>query len=314
MYVSICVSTWNRDALLDQTLTRMRKLKVPPDVDWELIVVNNNCTDDTDQIIASHAAYLPLRRLFEAQPGLSNARNCAIDAARGDFILWTDDDVLADSDWLTGYCRAVAQWPSTSFFGGPILPWFEAAPPKWLNEVWNVVSNAYATRDFGSESIELSQFLVPFGANFGIRTEVQRRYRYDPRLGRRRGNVMGGEETTVIRAMLADGLKGRWVPDARVHHFIPRVRQTTAYLRRFSFAQGVYTARMVMDRPSVPMLFGKPRWLWRLAVEDEIRYRFRRILCSPPTWIQDLIRSSEHWGQLLGYTQGESEATGTDEV
>ena len=51
----------------------MHKLNVPGGVDWELLVVNNNCTDDTDGVIERHAAALPVRPLHEPEPGQSSA-------------------------------------------------------------------------------------------------------------------------------------------------------------------------------------------------------------------------------------------------
>ena len=100
----------------------MCNLTVPVGVKWELLVVNNRCTDDTDSVIARHQMRLPLRRLFEPEPGLSNARNCAVAAAQGDLMLWTDDDVLIDRDWLEAYVAAASKWPDAGYFGGRIEP------------------------------------------------------------------------------------------------------------------------------------------------------------------------------------------------
>ncbi len=313
MLITVAVCTWNRSRLLDQTLTRMRDLRIPDGVDWELLVVNNNCTDNTDEVIASHAEHLPVRRLFEPTPGQTNARNCATTAAKGELIVWTDDDVLVDADWLSGYSQALDQWPSVSFFGGPILPWFEATPPKWLDEVWGEVADAYATRDLGNEPIEFTDRIVPFGANFAVRTEVQRQYPYDPNLGLKPNGCLRGDETTVIRQMLADGLKGRWIPGANVRHFIPKERQTIGYVRRTFFGFGQFMAR-ALDSPNVPMLFGRPRWLWKRAVEDEMKYRFRRLFCKPQIWVKDLVRSSLQWGQLRAYDCAEPEETTSGDV
>jgi len=77
-YITVAICTWNRARLLDQTLNHMRNLQIPPDVDWELLVVNNNCTDQTDTVIERYEGDLPIRRLFEARPGLSHARNRAL--------------------------------------------------------------------------------------------------------------------------------------------------------------------------------------------------------------------------------------------
>ena len=75
MKITVAICTWNRAALLDQTLCEMHKLEIPAGVEWELLVVNNNCTDGTDAVVAEHAKGLPILRLFEARPGLSNAGN-----------------------------------------------------------------------------------------------------------------------------------------------------------------------------------------------------------------------------------------------
>src|SRR5262245_31774006 len=111
MKVSVAICTWNRAALLDQTLAEMSNLRIPSGVDWELLVVNNNCTDATDEIIARHADRIPVRRLFESRQGHSHARNCAIEASSGELILWTDDDVLVDSNWLAAYVAAAESHP-----------------------------------------------------------------------------------------------------------------------------------------------------------------------------------------------------------
>ena len=73
MRVSVAICTWNRAKLLDQTLSRMHQLLIPRGVTWELIVVNNNCTDETDEVLAEHARRLPLRRMYEQTPGKSHA-------------------------------------------------------------------------------------------------------------------------------------------------------------------------------------------------------------------------------------------------
>ncbi|MBV9958686.1 MAG: glycosyltransferase family 2 protein, partial [Acidobacteria bacterium] len=231
MNITVAICTWNRCALLEQTLERVAALRIPHGVEWELLVINNNSTDATPATLAAFASRLPLRAVFEAEPGLSHARNRAVHEAAGDYILWTDDDVLVDAEWLAAYSEAFTEWPDASVFGGNIEPWFEGTPPEWLPRVWQRVASAYASRDLGEESVALSTSVMPFGANFAVRTAEQRQCLYDPRLGVRPGSIMGGEETTVIRRLLADGHTGRWVPRARVRHYIPQARQTIKYLR-----------------------------------------------------------------------------------
>lgn len=67
MQVRIIICTWNRAETLDRALAQLRELTIPSFVDWEVVVVNNNCTDGTDRVIEQHRQSLPLRRIFEPQ-------------------------------------------------------------------------------------------------------------------------------------------------------------------------------------------------------------------------------------------------------
>jgi glucosyl-dolichyl phosphate glucuronosyltransferase len=142
--VTVAICTWNRDHLLRQTLEEMTRLAVPAGLVWELLVVNNNCTDDTDGVIAAFAKRLPIRRLFESQPGLSHARNRAIAEAAGDYVVWTDDDVLVSPEWLAAYARAFARRPDAAVFGGPVAPWFPTTPPPRAG--WSARGRGWRTR------------------------------------------------------------------------------------------------------------------------------------------------------------------------
>ena len=102
--------------------------------------------------------------------------------------------------------------------------------------------------------------------------------------------------------MLAEGLTGRWVPDARVRHFIPAQRQTVRYLRQFFGGQGEFSARGIPPMGG-PHWFGKPRCLWRKAIEREFQYRLHRTFSPPEVWIQRLIESGIAWGEVKGYVQ-----------
>jgi glycosyltransferase involved in cell wall biosynthesis len=299
MHLTVAICTWNRASLLDQTLTEMQKLRIPEGLSWELLVVNNRCTDNTDAVLERHSGALPLRRLFEPKQGHSNARNCAVSNASGDVLVWTDDDVLVDPEWLAEYALAISANPDVSIFGGPISPWFEGNAPDWLLRVWPRVANAYAIRDLGEQPVEFNDATLPFGANFAIRLAAQREYPFDPTTGRNGKGMLGADETTVIRAMLRDGHRGLWAPKARVRHYIPSDRQTIHYLRRFFDGQGQILARE-QTWGEAPKLFGKPRWLVKAAMVAEMRYRMKRMCCRPEAWIEDLIVASRLSGQLQG--------------
>lgn len=297
--LTVAICTWNRSALLEQTLERMTQLVVPAGCQWELLVVNNNSTDTTESVIARFKSRLPIRGLFEPQPGLSNARNRAVSEAVGDYLLFTDDDVLVNPDWLVAYDAAFRAHPDAAQFGGPVDPWFEGTPPEWLTRAFPLVAAAYAAVDHGPAPIALDDDHLVFGANIAAHTSALRRYRFDPRLGRTGNNMLSGEETALFSMMRRDGLTGRWVPQARVRHFVPRDRQTLEYLRRWHVGVGWYQGMAPAD-PRERSLFGVPLWVWRQLCEYVPRYCIDRVAGRPTKWVQDVGYVASAWGYLRG--------------
>ena len=290
MFATIAICTLNRAESLRRTLDSLLAMRVPNDLRWEIIVVNNGSTDHTDEVVASYAPRLPIRREFEPQRGISNARNRAVDAAKGQYIVWTDDDTIVDPDWLAAYTEAFRHWPESAVFGGPIIPRYESPVVEWLPTCEHLLSYVYGMRDFGNAPIRISRRdgPYPFGANFAVRATEQRRFRFDPDLGSAPGRRRLGEETAVIASILATGASGYWIPDARVEHCIGRQNQTTAHVARYFAADGETVALFHRDRETGPLLFGIPRWMWRRVAEYWIRYRVHRLISPAPVWMAHL--------------------------
>lgn len=258
----MAICTWNRARFLADTLSVLSEVEAPPELRWELIVVDNASTDRTPEAIMEWAGRLPIRMVREARQGLSHARNAALAAARGRYIIWTDDDVHVARNWLVAYADAFRRHPEAGFFGGPVRPMFEGSPPPWLARGFESISGAYAVRDFGSAEIPLDGDHLPFGANMAFRLDLARRHPYDPTLGRRGPTMLHGEESQVMEAVLAEGTAGWWVPEAAVDHLIPRERQTLGYLRRYFRGVGATLSRMHGLPAGRARFLGAPAWLW----------------------------------------------------
>jgi glycosyltransferase involved in cell wall biosynthesis len=295
--VTVAICTRNRCRALERTLRSLAAIAIPPSLSWEVLVVDNGSADGTANVVAGVSNMLPVRTIVEPQIGLSHARNAAITHASGDYILWLDDDVLVDAEWLAAYSDAFRTWPEAAFFGGPIVPLFEGTPPQWMQAALPVIDNAYAARDLGNVPVALTSDTLPFGANFVVRTDEQRRHPFDPELGRRGNALSAGEEWAVLAEMLARGATGRWVPGARIQHVIPPERQSVRYLRRYYLENGMSLAR-TRSTADERMLFGRPRWAWREAVLQELAYRLRRPYASANLWSLHLRRASIAWGLL----------------
>jgi hypothetical protein len=299
--VTIAVCTWNRCDQLRKTLEQMTRLRVPAGVSLEVLVVNNRSSDDTDGVIGSFSGRLPIHRAWEERPGLSNARNRAVAEARGEYILWIDDDIFVEEKWLEAYVEAFHRWPDADIFGGPIEPLFEGDPPAWITAVLDRIGPVYGRQTFGDEPVQLNPDNIsygPYGGNMGMRRSALMKAPFDPDLGVCHGSYSIGEETSVIKRLLSDGCTGWWTPGPRVQHWVPASSQTMEYVRRWMVGCGKGELRLKGDGPGITprRMFG----LARRALWHEIRYRLGRHARPPEVWINDLIQAGKAYGAIRG--------------
>lgn len=240
--ITVVICTRNRALQLASVLDSACKLIVPVGLIWEFIVVDNGSSDNTADVVAKYADRLPIRCVREDKAGLSNARNRGVEEAKGEYICWTDDDVVIDSMWLAAYSSAFKRHPEAAVFGGRVIPLLEKPTPDWFEKAkfdWPLRA-LLAYRDFGKEIIALSfvDWKVPWGANFAIRQLEQKAYLYNPELGVSPMHKRVGEETDVIYRIFKEGANGWWVPESKVTHIIPPKRQTMKYLFDYSYLAG----------------------------------------------------------------------------
>lgn len=274
--LSVAICTWNRAQVLQRTLASMEGLKVPHGVSWELLLVNNNCSDSTDEVCRSFFERLPIRLLHERTPGLSYARNHALATARGSHILWTDDDVLVDPLWLEQHWTALQQTSADLVFGMSKPEWPDGQP-GWYSDRF---AGLFALLDYGPEAFTVTTLDKPFfGLNFGGTLEAHRvlgGFRTEFGV---RGNGGGvGEDTDLFERAIQQGMSVRYVPQAKVRHIIPPERTTKTYHRRRQAATlRVYYQHLHEIFPEAPRIFGIPRFFYGKAASDAAQYLRARV-------------------------------------
>lgn len=281
MFVTVAICTWNRARQLDRTLERFAGVQIPDDVQWELLIIDNNCTDDTAAICAHHAQRLPIRRILETQQGHVHARNRAIDEARGELILWTDDDVLVSENWIAEYVRVARCEPQAMYFGGRVTPWFADDVPTatraMVEQNMALLAPVFSLKDYGIEIRPFAEGEGPFGANMGFRTELLRRFRFDAKFGRVKTGLIGADEVSVVRAIQNSGVAGVWIGSTEIQHYIPPERTTYEHFWRYFEALGRTQVRLE-GVAATATLFGRPRWAVLASWKSRVRSWIGRLL------------------------------------
>jgi len=281
---TVLIATYNRAELLDRTLASIRQLRAAPGRRWDVIVVDNNSSDDTRAVVERQARDfpVPLAYLFETRQGRSSALNAGIAVSRGTVIAMTDDDVLVDAGWLDAACDALLlpADPSIAYAGGPVAPLWQSPPPPWLDRTRGDLWGTIAIQDHGGAPFVYEAMRkVPLGANMAVRRslfEAAGTFRAD--LGRTNSKrVLGQEVPDLLVRARAAGLRGLYLPAMRVEHHIPTSRLTRRYFRRWWFGKGASRATLERDRPvtelgvdlrSTPHLLGVPRYMYGSAWRD----------------------------------------------
>src|SRR5271165_1521921 len=169
--MTVVLPTHNGGDTIGRTLDAFCHLE-QPEGGWLLVVIDNASTDGTKEVVSRYASRLPLLYVQEPRLGKSNALNTGIEHARGDFVVFTDDDVLPDVNWLSEWRRVANQYPEFGIFGGAIEPEFEVPPPSWLGETnWAIV--LYTATARGRPEGEMAHDAMDvFGPNMAVRADV----------------------------------------------------------------------------------------------------------------------------------------------
>lgn len=269
---------------------------------YEIIVVDNGSTDATAAVVKDAQDREPKRKINyirEERLGLHNARHAGVWAAKGDILVFTDDDATFVPGWLRAYAEAFESHPEMAAAGGPIRPSWEGPPPKWLLEF---IGDA---KTFGMFSLmetdgdfRLDPQIVFFGVNMAIRRNVLiEQGGFNPEAF---GDLWLGDGETGLNYKLRDHkmLIG-YLPEALVYHHIPTTRMTVEYLRRRMANQGICNlysefhrnlpkTRSVLKRAAGLIVSHAGCWIRALLLKDRTDIRSLHIQLEAARTLSEL--------------------------
>src|SRR6478672_13557 len=268
--VSIIISTYNRCRILPDAIKSALQ-QTAKDTDYEVLVVDNNSTDGTREVVESFISDHPeLRYIFAGNQGVANARNAGISQARGRILGFMDDDVRASPNWLAEIKLAFDKHPEAGFVGGKILPVWPVPPPAWLtSDHWSPL----AILDYGDSEICLvpENTIGVVSANLAIRREVfQQVGLFSPQFQLVGDGIGALEDHELIVRIWRSGGRGIYLPQAIVTTDVPLERMTKRYHRRWQRGNGHFYALLrepEMER-SAAHLFGVPSHVYKEALLD----------------------------------------------
>ena len=280
MKITAILCTYNRCDSLARALDSLAASILPEDIEWEVLLVDNNSTDRTREVVEMFRSRHPgrFRYFFEPRQGKSFALNSGIREARGNILAFVDDDVTVEPTWLHSLTSPLhdGEWAGA---GGRILPERSFVPPSWLaiEGPMSMIGALCAYSDPGDIPGELKTPLV--GANMAIRREMFDKYGdFRTDLGPRPGNEVRHEDTDLSRRLTSGGERLRYVPSATVYHEIHegRVRKQFFLNWYFDFGRGfVRQAKRSLSAKQMLKLFARATLTalqWLITINPQRRF------------------------------------------
>lgn len=277
MIVNIIICTYNRARTLDRTLESVVKSENMDEVKKEVIVIDNNSTDSTKNIIEKYQKNkLSLKYIFEKKQGKSYALNKALEYITGDIIAFTDDDVVVDKWWVWEMVNAVKRYPEYSCFGGKAVAVYPESVPKWLDitDSMKFLKSAFVDRDDGNLETEygIDTFsITPGGVNMFFRKEaIVKNGLFRTDLGPK-GNVLGfSEDTEYCQRLILKGERFMYIPSAIIYHPVCEERLNKSYLLGWQYKCGKSEVRRNGGYRDARRIFDVPRYLLSKFVQHTV--------------------------------------------
>lgn len=299
--IAVIICSYNRarhivgamDSLYSQTVSRER---------YEVIVVDNNSTDDTgdvcDKYIREHPDY-DIRYFTENRQGSSHARNKGARESSAPLLAFMDDDAVAETDFIERMLVLFEELPQAAGAGGRIIPKYIPEEPVWMSYF---VSSLVGNFDYGPERCEFKNGKYPLESNMALRRrffEALEGFSAD-QPGVVGGIRIGGEGKDLFNRLRELGGRIYYDPGIRVHHIVEVSKLSRKYLAGVAAGVGRGERSRIRAQGSIGLLFKNLEYIYKLGGSVVLAVAYA--LQGNPRKSMPVIRF--RWNALLGLNDG----------
>ncbi len=268
--ITVLIPTFNRAKVLSETLEALIRVD-RTGIDCSIVVIDNNSSDNTAEVVKEYGTQLPLSYLRETRPGKNCALNKALrECVLKDIVVFTDDDVAPVRNWFQEIVASVRKWPEIAVFGGKVeLVWPDDKQPQWAMPEW-IMAFGFPRHHYPDGEAFYKAPVCPFGPNYWVRKIVfQKVPFFDETLGPKPKNRIQGDETSFLMNLQGHGFPILHCPKAEVYHRILPEGCTIPWLRHRAYTHGRGQVRLHgLHRQNI---YHKNKILWcMLLVADEL--------------------------------------------
>ncbi len=301
--ISVIVCCYNSAKRIELTLEHLVNQEFQSKLDWEIILIDNNSTDDTAKVASKHMSLygskVSFRVVQESTPGLSHARNKGFAESVYEIVLMVDDDNSLAPNYVEGVFAGFEDDQKIGMVGGLGIAQLEESPPDWFEKYANcfAVGNQHV-----DESREIEHL---YGAGLALRLNALNKIKasgFSSILTDRTGsNLMSGGDTELCYVFRMAGYQLKYLQQLTFKHHLPKGRVNWNYVRRLYSGFGktkafmeTYTA--VASGQALPVEGKLPFW------RDRITYLLGNLLSDFPILTAGLFSKLEGNDRILTAT------------
>lgn len=243
---SIIIPTAGRPVAIKSAIQSLLMIN-PEQYDAEIIVVDNNTSDELSSDLAAYCNSLKerVRYVQERSIGLSAARHRGAYLAEGELLTFIDDDIEVSTTWLPAIQRGFAD-PSVAMVGGPSIPKFTCSIPAWF---WDFLGPTpyggwmcswLSLLDIGRDVMDVNPNYI-WGLNFSIRKKAMNACGgFHPDLVPKAYQRWQGDgESGLTMNVQNSEYRAAYIQDAMLLHLCNVDRLNTDYFQKRAYFQGV---------------------------------------------------------------------------